>query len=368
MNEKIIVNNNKRNNIPTILKGITPEQIKSINQRQGKTFSYPKAVQNMASHKKRPKTPGIAPPPPVRPNQKYLTSLLEDPILIDLPELGSFNAGIVSFPGRDEYIMVYRPDEYSFIACILNKEFEVKKNSYFKFSITNCADPRIIWTPDKKLLMIYSSTDEVGLRYECIRGAIIMDLAISDEFINAKPFRVSPKELTDRQKNWTPFVYKNKIYLVASICPHVIYELILLDNNDVHCEKRFETEWLNPWFYQEFLRGNTNPVLMADGNFLGTFHTAVKLGKSMHYYDNGCYVFEGKPPFRVLKCANQTYLPAEAATERHFRKRELIKVDFPVGMIIEGERLLISYGDNDSIVKIMETTVEKMLALTVDVY
>jgi hypothetical protein len=29
---------------------------------------------------------------------------------------------------------------------------------------------------------------------------------------------------------------------------------------------------------------------------------------------------------------------------------------------------LISYGDNDSIVKIMETTVEKMLALTVDVY
>jgi len=372
MKDKIIVNNNKRSQIPTILKGITPEQIKAINMRQGKSFSYSMLDRQQPGNKMpkitRGKTPGVAPPPPPRPKAEFLTNILDKVTKIDLPELGAFNAGLVKFPHKEEYVMVYRPDEYAFVGCILDQNFKVKNKSYFRFSISNCADPRIVWTPDGKLLMIYSSTEEVGLRYECIRGAIIMDLNVSEAFIDAKPFRVSPKELTDRQKNWTPFVHDGTIYLVASICPHIIYKLTLLDDNEIICEKVFETEWLNPWFYKDFLRGNTNPVLMDDGNYLGTFHTAVKLGPSMHYYDNGCYVFQGKPPFKVLKCSNQTYLPAEAAVEPHFRKGHLIMVDFPVGMVLNKDKLYISYGDNDSVVKIMETTVDTMLKLTVEVY
>jgi predicted GH43/DUF377 family glycosyl hydrolase len=119
--------------------------------------------------------------------------------------------------------------------------------------------------------------------------------------------------------------------------------------------------------YKEFLRGNTNIVQLNDGNFLGTFHTAVWFNQRC-FYDNGAYLFEGKPPFKVLKCANRTYLKAEDATEPHFRKGDILVCNFPVGLVKQDDKLLISYGDNDSVVKIMETTVSKMLNLMLDVY
>ena len=216
--------------------------------------------------------------------------------------------------------------------------------------------------------MVYSSTTKTGLNFECIRGCIIMDLNVSPKFIDAEPFRISPENITTRQKNWMPFIHEGKIYLIASVCPHVIYEMEVDQNNQIACEQKYETSWITPWLFpKEFHRGNTNPVQLDDGNFLGTFHTAKWYG-SKCYYDNGCYLFEGKPPFKVLKCSNQTYLPAEGAVERHFRNGGRIKCTFPVGMVKENEKILISYGDNDSIVKIMETTVTDMCKLMLEVY
>ena len=299
-----------------------------------------------------------------RPPNTFLTSLATDVTKIKLPERGSFNAGLVKFPNKNEYIMVYRPDEYRFIACVLNEDLNVI-SKYSSFQITNCADPRVIWTPDNKLLMVYSSVDE-SISRECIRGCIIMDLNVSEEFIdNNKPFRISPPS-NERHKNWMPFVHEEKIYLIASVCPHVIYEL-KLDLPNCVCIKVAETKWINPWMFKEFLRGNTNPVRLDDGNYLSTFHTAT-WHEGRCFYDNGAYIFEGKLPFRVLKCANCTYLKAEDATEPHFRKVHLIVCTFPVGMVKEDEKLLISYGDNDSCVKIMKTTVEEMKNLMLDVY
>jgi predicted GH43/DUF377 family glycosyl hydrolase len=300
-----------------------------------------------------------------RPDNPFLTSLLQKTTKIILPEKGSFNAGLVAMPDSTDYICVYRPDEYSFIGCILGSNLQVKKDSFFKFNITNCADPRLIWLPNKQLLMVYSSTEEVGLKYECIRGNIIMDLNQSNNFISNASFRISPQDGT-RHKNWMPFMYDDEIYLVATVCPHIIYKLNI-NGAEVQCQKVYETPWINPWMYKEFLRGNTNIVQLNDGNFLGTFHTAVWFNQRC-FYDNGAYLFEGKPPFKVLKCANRTYLKAEDATEPHFRKGDILVCNFPVGLVKQDDKLLISYGDNDSVVKIMETTVSKMLNLMLDVY
>lgn len=298
--------------------------------------------------------------------KKYLTSIANKTIRINFPEEGSFNAGIVAHPTQDKYICVYRPNEHSFVGCFLDKDYKPEANSYFRFKHSNCADPRLIWTPDgKKLLMIYSSIDEVGLRYECIRGAVIMDLDKSEDFVNSDFFRVSPPDMKIRQKNWMPFLCDDKIFLIASVCPHIIYELHLGDSP--YAEKVSEVEWGHPWMYSEALRGNTNAVLLEDGNYLATFHTAAWHNDCCHY-DNGAYIFEGKAPFRVLKCANRSYMPAEDAVHPHFRKAGIIKCTFPVGMIREGNKIIISYGDNDSIVKILETTVEEMQSLMLDVY
>ena len=79
------------------------------------------------------------------------------------------------------------------------------------------------------------------------------------------------------------------------------------------------------------------------------------------FYDNGCYVFEGKPPFKPILCGYRTYLRAEAAREIHYRKAGSIICTFPVGMVQKNDKLIISYGDNDSIVKLLITNTEEMM-------
>jgi predicted GH43/DUF377 family glycosyl hydrolase len=274
---------------------------------------------------------------------------------------GSFNAGLVELPGTDRFICVYRPDEMSFTACFLDSNLNLIPGTQFSLGINNCADPRLVWINDK-LLMIYSSID-LGTKIEAIGGGVIMDLVKSTDFIRPTVFRVSPPGDV-RQKNWMPFITDGRIYLIASVKPHIIYELSMAD---LSCRKVYETPWLSPWFSTEFMRGNTNPVQLADGNWLGTFHTVQRVG-DMYYYDNGCYVFEGVAPFRVLRCSNRSYFKAEDAVEPHYRKAGLITVNFPVGMVRLENRLLISYGDNDSAVKILDTTVSEMLATTLAVY
>lgn len=360
------------------IRGLSVEQIKKMEKNTKKTpvvtTSQPKKIINSKSRffkrtiTKKPLIQSVSGvyEKIIRPSNQYLTSILNKVTRLDLPEKGSFNAGLIKFPNSQDYILVYRPDENRFIGCILSENLEIKNDSYFRFHITNCADPRLIWTPDNKLLMVYSSINETGINYECIRGAIIMDLNVSEQFIDAKPFRISPYCET-RHKNWMPFIHDEKIYLIASVCPHVIYELKFEPNNKIVCEKVFETKWLNPWMFKDFLRGNTPPVLLDDNNYISTFHTSTWY-KGRCFYDNGAYIFEGKPPFNVLKCANRTYLKAEDACEPHFRKRDLIVCNFPVGMVKKDDNLLISYGDNDSVVKIMEVKIDDMLNLMLEVY
>lgn len=301
-----------------------------------------------------------------RPPSEYLTSLL-DPAKVtrlSLPH-GCFNAGIAPLPTSGGYVCVYRPDERSFAACLLGDDLQIIPGSTRQLGLTNCADPRLIWWRGS-LLMVYSSHDTGSFKTECIRAAVIAESHGYFQWVQAEPFRISlPGE--SRQKNWTPFIGPgDRLYLVATVRPHLIYELCEIGR---FAEPVCETEWNSPWFYgSEFLRGNTPPVDLGNGTFLGTFHTAVKLTSKLHFYDNGCYVFDGKPPFRVLRCGRRAYLPAEAAIEPHFRKAGLIKVCFPVGAVRNADRLLISYGDNDSSVKIMETTVSAMLATTIELY
>jgi len=290
--------------------------------------------------------------PKKRSDNPYLHSIEGKKTRLKLPKEGAFNGSILEI--EDKILCVYREDEKKFIACFLNKDHKAIHNSFYKLNLDCVTDPRLITTPDKKVLLSYSKIPFENR--EVIAANIIMDLNVSKNnfFIN-KEIKVSPPNLSDRQKNWVPFIYDSKTFFVANVCPHEIYEI------DVTGEKesilKYRTEWKHPWFNNEQLRGSTNPVLLADGNYLSTFHTAVKI-KGTYYYDNGFYIFEGKPPFKPIFCATKTYLRAEDASEPYFRKHNQILCTFPVGMIIDKEKICISYGDNDSCVKILETNLK----------
>lgn len=295
-----------------------------------------------------------------RPDKNLLTTVEGKIHTLHLPEKGSFNPGIASYE-NDKYVMVYRPDEMSFTGCLLDHKFKLIPSYFHKFPMKNVADPRLLWITDKKLLLVYSAVENYK---EFIGGSIIMDLDKSPVFVDSMQFRISPSDIEGRQKNWMPFVHEGKVYLVASVCPHIIYELSFYPK--VTCKKVYETPWESPWPIKLGLRGNTNAILLDDGNYLATFHTSQYNGNICHY-DNGCYIFEGKPPFKVIKCSSKTYLPADAAVHPHFRKANIIRCIFPVGLIKESERIIISYGDNDSIVKILDTSLDNLTNLMVEV-
>ena len=296
-----------------------------------------------------------------RPHQRFLTKVNGKFHRLELPEKGSFNAGIIRYD-KEKLICVYRPDENTFTGCYLDNNYNVFEDSYYNFNIERCADPRLLWTKDDQLLMVYAHVDNLEFEKEYIRGTIIMEDRFGGSFVEDISFRISPSETKGRQKNWMPFCHDDKIYLISSVCPHEVYELV--DANT--CNKVYSTKWSNPWRIKEHLRGSTNPVRLPDGNYLSTFHTAMKHNNKL-YYDNGCYLFSGNPPFNVLKCSIKTYLPAEAACEPPFRKGSDIVCNFTVGMIYENNKVIISYGDSDSAVKIVEYRLEDLLNTMVDV-
>jgi predicted GH43/DUF377 family glycosyl hydrolase len=297
-----------------------------------------------------------------RPDKDFLTTVNAKFIKIDIPEKGSFNAGLVELDD-DHYVCVYRPNELKFVGCILDKNYKVVEKSYHKFNINKCADPRLIWTKDNQLLMIYSYIENDKYETEYMRGTVIMDNRSSGKFVEGTSFRISPAHMNSRQKNWMPFDYKGRIHVISSVCPHEVYEI----DNNFNCKKVFETSWASPWKIQAHLRGNTNAVRLDDGNYLGTFHTAM-INRQKHHYDNGVYLFSGEPPFKVLKCANRTYLPADAACEMPFRKANEIACIFPIGMVRKKDKIIISYGDNDSAVKIAEYKLQDLLNTMVSVH
>lgn len=296
----------------------------------------------------------------IRPESKFLSKLNGRFKSLLLPEEGSFNAGIARL-NEQKIVCIYRYDEYGFMACNLDNNYNIIPDSFFKLNITGCADPKLIWR-NNELLVIYSSINGIDYEKEYMCGCVLIDRNISNNFIHGHQFRISPEELSGRQKNWMPFEFDGKIYLIASVFPHVIYELV----DNYNCVKSFETSWNHCWFSDKQMRGNTNAVKLNDGNYLSTFHTVISCNNKQHY-DNGFYVFEGKPPFKVIKCANRTYLPAEAACQKYYRNHNHILCIFPVGMILENGKIIISYGDNDSVVKIVEFKLEDVLNTMVKV-
>ena len=93
------------------------------------------------------------------------------------------------------------------------------------------------------------------------------------------------------------------------------------------------------------MRGNTNGISIGD-RVLSVFHS-VEWFKQKIYYDNGIYLFENKPPFKVIGHSNLPFLRGEDAIEPYARSRHL-KCIFPISLIQKGDEIMVSYGDNDS--------------------
>jgi len=125
-------------------------------------------------------------------------------------------------------------------------------------------------------------------------------------------------------------------------------------------------------------RGNTNPIKLPDNNFLSTFHTTniMTIGDTDYrFYDNGFYIFSGTPPFKPIKMMPQTFLPAESC-DLTFNWKEYPYVNnyndkffclFPAGMILDGDNIIVSYGNSDKFIDIGTYSLKQIMSLMIDV-
>lgn len=254
--------------------------------------------------------------------------------------------------------------------CKLDSNFRYITNTFFTIKHEPYIDGRLSWVNDKLLLTFTSDIENVG-----VFGTFIMDLSISNEFIDSDLFRITPENYPGIQKNWTNFIYNDELYFIKKINPHFIYKYDL-DNKKLI--KISEIDWESKWLYDLDFRGNANPVKLPDGNFLSTFHTTLNTtinNINYRFYDNGFYIFEGKPPFKPIKMMTQTFLPAEScdltfnwqlnpyANSNH---QKFLCV-FPIGMIINNNNIIVSYGNSDKFIDVATYSLNEIMNLMVNI-
>jgi predicted GH43/DUF377 family glycosyl hydrolase len=318
-------------------------------------------------------------------SNKELTDLTKKKKRVSLPLNHSFNGSVVEDKTSDGYILSFRISQYGDVynimdiktvltkeigICRLDSNFKFIPKSYFKIKYDNIIDPRLSWVNNKLLLVCTNDSTDKG-----IFGTFIMDLNISKSFIESDMFRITPEDYPSLQKNWTNFVHNNELYFIKNITPHTIYKFDLKEKKLINFN---EMTWNNKWFYNLEFRGNTNPVRLPDNNFLNTFHTTFRTtidGINYRFYDNGFYIFEGKPPFKPIKMMTQTFLPAESCDltfnwkENPFTNKfnDKFFCVFPAGMVLNGDDVIISYGNSDKFIDIGTYSLNEIMKLMVDI-
>ena len=99
------------------------------------------------------------------------------------------------------------------------------------------------------------------------------------------------------QKNWMPFEYDKCLFLEYSIQPHVI---LSFDPDSAECTEAYCTalEW---GAFPNYLHGGAPPLRLNDDYFLGVGNSQHLYWFQDRYYAAVFYLFEAKPPFRVVK-------------------------------------------------------------------
>jgi hypothetical protein len=274
-----------------------------------------------------------------------------------LPEPGAFNGAVGRGAAGGAYICVYRADERTFAACELASDLSFAAASHSTLSLPHGVDPRLVRHQGK--LWVFFSVPVPDRSYECIHAAELQRTA--DGYACGPAFRITPPSL-GRQKSWLPFDAGDALYCVSHINPHTVWRIEGLGNGpDPSLVKVAEEAWRPPEPWSEELRGNAPPLRLTTDAFLGTFHMS-PLRNGVACYENGCYTFSAKPPFEVRSCSTSAYLESCDARAAHTRRRGEINGTFPLGLVRDDGDVLISFGDNDSAVRVLRTTEAALVA------
>ena len=159
------------------------------------------------------------------------------------------------------------------------------------------------------------------------------------------------------QKNWMPFEYEECVYLEYSIQPHVI---LRFDLDSAECKQAYCTTAESASFPSyvhggpSYLHGGAPALRLNDDFFLGVGNSQHLYWFQDRYYAAVFYLFEAKPPFRVVKATQP--LRVQSRVER---------IQYICGLAFgeDKQSLILSIGICDCDNRFVLVSLDQVLAL-----
>jgi predicted GH43/DUF377 family glycosyl hydrolase len=275
----------------------------------------------------------------------------------------AYNASMISF--GDYYKLFFRydtpvlPPYNSGIGVVsLDGNFDPIETEIATLSTNNnhSEDPRAFWY-DEKIFISYSAFSKEVL------GKISIHLARLDlRSIDVDEISNLDIGLQKVEKNWTPFIDNDALMFLYYIYPHKVLavkekegKLCIELSNEELIEKR-SCCW-NKCYGP--IRGGTPAILISEDEYLSFFHSFFRDETGFIWYVMGAYTFDAKPPYKMLRVSNQPIL-FHSIYDSWTYHRDKYSI-FPSGLVIEGDRVLVSCGENDCAIKILSFDKQKLL-------
>ncbi len=150
-----------------------------------------------------------------------------------------------------------------------------------------------------------------------------------------------------KEKNWSFFENDGKLYAIYQ--DHPTHRIIRIDGERVVDEIESEPA-LWPW---GVIRGGSPPIPYGDGKMLAIFHSSIATEEPPHFvrYYGAAYVFEAKPPFKILTVSAKPIMAGSEAdghgADPRYSDGWKPFVVFPCGIVPDGDDWLVSLGVND---------------------
>lgn len=154
------------------------------------------------------------------------------------------------------------------------------------------------------------------------------------------------KLLNKMEKNWTPFIAQNELYLSYSLQPHRV-----LTKTGTELS---QTNSFIQWNWGE-MRGGTPAISIDDHRYLALFHSQQMMssvhskGMSTLHYFIGAYTFSAQAPYKILAVSSKPIVAKGFYTGSAYpsKTRTPVNVVYPCGLVTDDTHLWFSYGRQD---------------------
>ena len=172
------------------------------------------------------------------------------------------------------------------------------------------------------------------------------------DFESRRKWRLIYEKASLMEKNWSPFVYKDDLYLSYKLSPHIVLKCDIFSGV---CSEMYKSKSKLP----EKIRGSSQTIFWRkEDAYVGIAHTTTTIRKERTYH-HYIYLMDKSPPFEIFKVSEAFIFPS------HFNDwRD--KIQFCCGIYIEEPYFYISYGVADCVsfvAKVEENVIRRNMGL-----